>query len=111
MPDDENDLAYFLRNLPAEIPVMVIGAGSNLIIRDGGIPGVVIRLGRGFSEIAAEEGHALRAGTAVLDVHVARAARDAGIAGLAFLQRHSGRDRRRAAHECRRLSAVRPRTS
>ena len=46
MPADENDLAYFLRNLAAEIPVMVIGASSNLIIRDGGIPGVVIRLGK-----------------------------------------------------------------
>jgi UDP-N-acetylmuramate dehydrogenase len=85
MPADENDLAYFLRNLPAEIPVTVIGASSNLIIRDGGIPGAVIRLGRGFNDIAVEDGHKLRAGTAALDAHVARAARDAGLAGLAFL--------------------------
>ena len=54
MPEDENDLAYFLRNLPPEIPVIVIGAGSNLIVRDGGVPGVVIRLGRGFNEMTVE---------------------------------------------------------
>ena len=57
MPEDENDLAYFLRNLPADIPVTVVGAGSNLIVRDGGVPGVVIRLGRGFNDIAIEDGH------------------------------------------------------
>jgi UDP-N-acetylmuramate dehydrogenase len=85
MPADENDLCYVLRNLPAEIPVMVIGASSNLIIRDGGIPGVVIRLGKPFSEIAVEDGHKVRAGTAALDAHVARHARDAAIGGLAFL--------------------------
>ena len=85
MPADENDLAHFLRNLPAEVPVTVIGASSNLIIRDGGIPGVVIRLGKPFSDIAVEDGHKVRAGTAALDAHVARHARDAGIAGLAFL--------------------------
>ncbi|HXX26582.1 MAG TPA: UDP-N-acetylmuramate dehydrogenase [Pseudolabrys sp.] len=85
MPQDENDLAYFLRNLPSEIPVTVIGASSNLIIRDGGIPGVVIRLGKPFSEIAIEDGHKVRAGTAALDAHVARHARDVSIAGLAFL--------------------------
>ena len=64
MPEDENDLAYFLRNLPADIPVSVVGAGSNLIVRDGGVPGVVIRLGRGFNAIVIEEGHRVRAGTA-----------------------------------------------
>ncbi len=85
MPEDENDLAYFLRNLPAEIPVYVVGAGSNLIVRDGGVPGVVIRLGRGFHEIKIEEGARVAAGCAMLDVMVARAARDAGIAGLAFM--------------------------
>ncbi len=84
MPADENDLCYFLRNLPAEIPVMIIGASSNLIIRDGGIAGVVIRLGRPFSEIAVEDGHKVRVGTAALDAHVARAARDAAIGGLSF---------------------------
>jgi hypothetical protein len=54
MPEDEGDLGYFLANLPSEIPVTVIGLGSNLIVRDGGVPGVVIRLGRGFGEVAVE---------------------------------------------------------
>jgi UDP-N-acetylmuramate dehydrogenase len=84
MPEDENDLAYFLRNLPAEIPVTVIGAGSNLIARDGGVPGIVIRLGRGFNEVKVEENR-VTVGTATLDVMVARAAQAAGVAGLAFL--------------------------
>ena len=84
MPAGETDLAYFLANIPREVPVFVIGLGSNLLVRDGGVPGVVIRLGRGFGEVKAEPGHLLRAGTAVPDVKVARAAADAGIAGLAF---------------------------
>ncbi len=83
-PADEADLAYFLAGLPAEIPVTVIGLGSNLIVRDGGVPGVVIRLGRGFGEIAVEEGCRLRVGAAVPDVKLARAAAEAGIDGLAF---------------------------
>jgi UDP-N-acetylmuramate dehydrogenase len=83
MPEDESDLAYVLKNLPADIPVIVIGLGSNLIIRDGGVPGVVIRLGRGFNDVKVE-GMRIRAGTAVPDVKVARAAHDAGLAGLAF---------------------------
>ena len=86
MPEDADDLAYFLRHLPAEIPVAVIGLGSNLIVRAGGVPGVVIRLGRGFNDIAVEAGNRVRAGAAVPDVKVARAAADAGIAGLAFLR-------------------------
>jgi len=86
MPEDESDLAYFLRHLPTEIPVTVIGLGSNLIVRDGGVPGVVIRLGRGFNEIAIEADHRIRAGSGVPDVKVARAAADAGIAGLTFLR-------------------------
>ena len=84
MPEDENDLAYFLRNLSTEMPVTVIGAGSNLIVRDGGVPGVVIRLGRGFNDVGIEE-HRVTVGTAMLDVMVARAAQAAGLAGLAFL--------------------------
>jgi len=83
-PADEADLAYFLSNAPADLPVTVLGLGSNLLVRDGGVPGVVIRLGKGFSEVKAEPGHRLRSGTAVPDVKVARAAADAGIAGLAF---------------------------
>ena len=86
-PADEADLAYFLAQLPEEIPVTVIGLGSNLIVRDGGVPGVVIRLGgRAFGEIEILDGHRVRAGTSVPDVKVARAAADAGIDGLAFLR-------------------------
>lgn len=83
-PADEADLAYFLKNIPADLPVFVIGLGSNLLVRDGGVPGVVIRLGRGFGEIKIEDGHHLRTGTVVPDVKVARAAAEAGISGLAF---------------------------
>ncbi len=86
MPEDEADLAYFLRRLPAEIPVTVIGLGSNLIVRDGGVPGVVIRLGRGFGEVKVEPGARIRAGTGVPDVKVSRAAQEAAIAGLAFFR-------------------------
>ena len=75
-----------LANLPREIPVTVIGLGSNLIVRDGGVPGVVIRLGRGFNEIKIEPDNRVRSGTAVPDLRVAKAAQEAGIAGLAFLR-------------------------
>ena len=85
MPEDESDLAYLLANLPREIPVTVIGLGSNLIVRDGGVPGIVVRLGRGFNEIAIE-GDRVRGGTAAPDLRVANAAQEAGIAGLAFLR-------------------------
>jgi UDP-N-acetylmuramate dehydrogenase len=85
MPEDEADLSYFLAHLPREIPVTVIGLGSNLIVRDGGVPGVMIRLGRGFNDITAE-GTRIRAGAAVPDVKVARAAHEAGIAGLSFMR-------------------------
>jgi UDP-N-acetylmuramate dehydrogenase len=83
MPEDESDLAYLLKHLSADIPVIVIGLGSNLIVRDAGVPGVVIRLGRGFNEVTVE-GTRIRAGAAVPDVKVARAAQEAGLAGLAF---------------------------
>ncbi|MCX7296021.1 MAG: UDP-N-acetylmuramate dehydrogenase [Hyphomicrobiales bacterium] len=82
-PEDESDLAYFLRHLPAGIPLTVIGVGSNLIVRDGGVAGVVIRLGRGFNDIACD-GDTVRAGTAALDKRVAEAAAAAGIGGLEF---------------------------
>ena len=85
MPEDESDLGYLLANLPREIPVTVIGLGSNLIVRDGGIEGVVIRLGRGFNEIKIEPSHRVRAGAAAPDLRVAKAAQDASITGLAFL--------------------------
>lgn len=83
-PADEADLAYFLKHKPKDLPAFVLGLGSNLLVRDGGVPGAIIRLGRGFADVKAEPGHRLRAGTAVPDVKVARAAADAGIAGLAF---------------------------
>jgi UDP-N-acetylmuramate dehydrogenase len=86
MPEDEADLSYLLAHLPPDIPVTVIGLGSNLIIRDGGVSGVVVRLGRGFSDIVVEEGTRIRTGTAVPDVKVARAAQEAAIAGLSFLR-------------------------
>jgi UDP-N-acetylmuramate dehydrogenase len=84
MPEDEADLSHFLANLPRVIAVMVVGLGSNLIVRDGGVRGVVVRLGRGFNEIVIE-GLKVRAGTAVPDLRVAQAAQKAGIAGLAFM--------------------------
>ncbi|HWD58673.1 MAG TPA: UDP-N-acetylmuramate dehydrogenase [Stellaceae bacterium] len=83
-PADEADLAEFLKSLPGEIPVTVIGVASNLLVRDGGIPGVTIRLGRGFVEAAAS-GDALRAGAGALDLNVALTAAEAGVAGLEFL--------------------------
>jgi len=85
MPEDEPDLGYFLAHVPADVPVMVLGAASNVIIRDGGIPGIVVRLGTRFGEVKIEDGQRVRAGTGVLDVRVSRAARDAGVAGLEFL--------------------------
>jgi UDP-N-acetylmuramate dehydrogenase len=86
MPEDESDLAYVLAHLAREIPVTVIGLGSNLIVRDGGVAGVVIRLGRGFGEVTVEAGARVRVGAAVPDVRAAKAAQEAGIAGLAFLR-------------------------
>jgi UDP-N-acetylmuramate dehydrogenase len=83
-PSDEDDLAYFLEHLPNEIPVYVVGVGSNLIVRDGGMPGVVIRLGpRGFGETSAS-GDIVSAGAAALDKRVAEAAAAANIGGLEF---------------------------
>jgi UDP-N-acetylmuramate dehydrogenase len=83
-PADEDDLAYFLANLASEIPVYVVGVGSNLIVRDGGMPGVVIRLSpRGFGETSAD-GDIVRAGSAALDKRVAETAAAANIGGLEF---------------------------
>ena len=83
-PADEADLATFLAALDPAIPVMPMGVGSNLIVRDGGLPGVVIRLGRGFNQIEVE-GDQVTAGTAALDAHVARRAAEAGV-DLTFLR-------------------------
>ena len=85
-PADEEDLATALQAMPAEVPVTVIGAGSNLIVRDGGVPGVVIRLGKAFAAIeVGADGH-IRAGAATPDVKVARAAAETAIDGLSFLR-------------------------
>ncbi|MBV8801065.1 MAG: UDP-N-acetylmuramate dehydrogenase [Alphaproteobacteria bacterium] len=84
-PVDAEDLATLLYAKPAGLPVTVIGVGSNLLIRDGGIPGVVVRLPGTFGKIAAE-GTRLRAGAMALDAAVARAAANAGIGGLEFLR-------------------------
>jgi UDP-N-acetylmuramate dehydrogenase len=83
-PADEADLANFLKALPADIPVTAIGVGSNLLVRDGGIPGVTIRLGRGFADME-PGGTEVRVGAGALDYNVALAAGQAGIAGLEFL--------------------------
>jgi len=83
-PADVEDLRAFLAAKPADVPVTVIGVASNLLVRDGGVPGVVIRLGRGFAEVEAE-GAEIVAGAAALDLNVAEAARRAGIGGLEFL--------------------------
>jgi UDP-N-acetylmuramate dehydrogenase len=85
-PLDEADLADFLRATPADVEVYVIGVGSNLLVRDGGVPGVVVRLGRGFSEMKVEPGHRIRVGAAVPDVRVAKFACDNVIDGLTFLR-------------------------
>ncbi|HBC08272.1 MAG TPA: UDP-N-acetylenolpyruvoylglucosamine reductase [Rhodospirillaceae bacterium] len=83
-PADADDLAIFMANLPVDVPVTVIGVASNLLVRDGGVGGVVIRLGKTFAEITVD-GDTVTAGAGAMDVNVARAARDAGLAGLEFL--------------------------
>jgi UDP-N-acetylmuramate dehydrogenase len=83
-PADEADLVSFLRHVPGDIPLTIIGVGSNLLVRDGGVAGVVIRLGRAFSEIDIRA-DVVKAGAAAMDVHVARAAAKAGLAGLEFM--------------------------
>jgi UDP-N-acetylmuramate dehydrogenase len=85
-PADETDLAEFLGRLDPTIPVTVIGVGSNLLVRDGGVPGVVIRLGRGFAGLAHDGSGRITAGAAVPDVRVARFALDNGVDGLTFLR-------------------------
>jgi UDP-N-acetylmuramate dehydrogenase len=83
-PVDLADLKAFLAAKPQDVPVTVIGVASNLLVRDGGIPGVTIRLGRGFAGIEAD-GETITAGAAALDLNVAKVAAQVGIAGLEFL--------------------------
>lgn len=85
-PADREDLAAFLAALDPAVPVTPLGVGSNLIIRDGGLPGVAIRLGRGFNGFVVLDDHRVRVGAALLDAHAARRAAQAGIAGLEFLR-------------------------
>ncbi|WP_394805402.1 UDP-N-acetylmuramate dehydrogenase [Kordiimonas aestuarii] len=83
-PADEDDLVAFLRRVPSDIPLTIIGVGSNLLVRDGGVEGVVIRLGRAFSEIKIRA-DVVKAGAAAMDVHVAREAAKGGLSGLEFM--------------------------
>lgn len=86
IPADAEDLAAFLKDCPADVPLMPIGVGSNLLVRDGGLGGVVIRLGRGFMNVTRDGDTRLRAGAGALDTAVARAALEAGLAGLEFMR-------------------------
>jgi UDP-N-acetylmuramate dehydrogenase len=84
-PRDEADLLEFMRGRPGDVPLTVIGVGANLLVRDGGVPGVTIRLGRGLAGVETD-GVTVRAGAAAANANVALACRDAGIAGLEFLR-------------------------
>ena len=83
-PDDADDLATFLAKTPQDIPITILGVASNMIIRDGGIKGVVIKLGPSFRQIK-QDGLTLTAGAAAVDLNVARAAHTASITGLEFM--------------------------
>ena len=85
-PKDEADLSGFLSELDVAIPVTPIGVGSNLIVRDGGVDGVVVRLPKSFAKVTIEPGNRVRAGGGAMGITVASAARDAGVAGLEFLR-------------------------
>jgi UDP-N-acetylmuramate dehydrogenase len=80
------DLSRFLTGLDPSVPVMPVGVGSNLIVRDGGVPGVVVRLPKSFAKVSIEPGNLVRAGAGAMGITVASKARDAGIAGLEFLR-------------------------
>lgn len=83
-PGSEEELSQFLKSLDSSVPLMVLGVGSNTLVRDGGVPGVTIILGDGFSHIHCD-GQAVTVGAGAMDVHVARAAAEAGVSGLEFL--------------------------
>ena len=85
-PRDEEDLVQFMRQLDSDVPVMALGLGSNLIVRDGGVPGVVVRLGKPFAKIDRVDETTLRCGGGASGILVSSTARDAGIAGLEFLR-------------------------
>ena len=85
-PRDVEDLSRFLRELDPSVPVLPVGVGSNLIVRDGGVPGVVVRLPKSFAQVSVGPGNRVRAGGGAMGITVASKARDAGIAGLEFLR-------------------------
>jgi UDP-N-acetylmuramate dehydrogenase len=85
-PRDEDDLVDFLRELDPDLPLMALGLGSNMIVRDGGVPGVVVRLGKAFSKIDKVDDVTIRCGGGASGILVSSTARDAGIAGLEFLR-------------------------
>ena len=85
-PADLDDLCDFLGDLGGEVPVMALGLGSNLIVRDGGVPGIVVRLGKAFAGVEVEDSVTLRCGGGASGIYVSSRARDAGIAGLEFLR-------------------------
>jgi len=85
-PRDVDDLAHFLRGLDPAVPVLPVGVGSNLIVRDGGVPGVVVRLPKAMAHVHVEPGNRVRAGGGAMGITVASKARDASIAGLEFLR-------------------------
>lgn len=85
-PEDEADLVACIKQVPLDVPILVLGLGSNLLVRDGGFRGLAIKLGKGFQEIKVEADHHIRAGAGAADVKVARIAAEAGIAGLSFLR-------------------------
>lgn len=85
-PKDAEDLSLFIAALPPDVPVMALGLGSNLIVRDGGVPGVVVRLGKAFGGIEVVDRTTLRCGGGASGIAVSSAARDAGIGGLEFLR-------------------------
>jgi UDP-N-acetylmuramate dehydrogenase len=84
-PQDREELGAFLRDVPSDVPITILGVGSNVIVRDCGIKGVVIRLGREFAEIKQDSNNIIEAGSSALDVNVATFAKNMGLAGLEFL--------------------------
>ncbi len=102
-PHDVEDLTAFLKLLPEEVPLTVVGVGSNLLVRDGGIPGVVIRLSaKGFGQVELVGENRIRAGAICPDKHIAAMAMDNKYRRFPLLLRHSRFDRRRDPHECGR---------
>ncbi|HEX9932165.1 MAG TPA: FAD-binding protein, partial [Allosphingosinicella sp.] len=85
-PKDAEDLSRFLAELDSSVPVLPVGVGSNLIVRDGGVPGVVVRLPKAMALVEVEPGNRVRAGGGAMGITVASKARDAGVAGLEFLR-------------------------